>query len=84
MKEVSQLFKTSTIVEFGVLFLKLLREAPIISGPDLLGRLVCMFVRRFREFYRGGKRVRTEASLAWYFDRKNVRTTFQVRKVTIN
>ena len=23
----------------------------------------------------------TEASLAWYFDRKNVRTTFQVRKV---
>ena len=41
-------------------------------------------VLRFREFYRGGKRVATEASLAWYFDRKNVRTTFQVRKVTLN
>ena len=57
----------------------------ITSGPDLLGRCVRnLCVRQFREFYRGGKRVYTEASLAWYFDRKNVRTHFRVRKVIIN
>ena len=79
-------------VPYGVFFIyrgsycaqRLLRAALITSGPDLLGRLVCLWVcSDISWFYRRGNGGVTEASLASYFDRKNVRTTFQVRKVPL-
>ena len=59
-----------------------LRAAPITSGANLLRRCVRMFVcDEISRFYRRGYGLCTESNLVRYFDRKNVRTTFWVRKV---
>jgi len=53
------------------------------TGPfEKISLFVCLWVcPEISWFYRRGNGLWTEASLAWYFGRKNVRTTFQVRKV---